>query len=118
MRKLKVKLLVALSLLPALFLSSTSYAEEAYVRMDAQLKKIISQNANSTSMMNLYNFAEKKSERLDIYQVTSEEGLEFIPQDEMTMLVYNKFIEGNFLPIIAILETNKIFLESRDESVK
>lgn len=114
MHKIKLITLSIASLL--LILSTSSYANDNYVKLDEQLKKVIAENKDATSVMKLHNFAIKEDRRIDIYQVSPESGAEFVPQDEMSIMLYNTFIDKGFLPIIAILETNKVFLESQPKN--
>ena len=117
MFKLLKKLAIVVSI-SFLTITTSSYADESFVTLDEQLKGIISQNPQARSVMALYNFVEKDSKSIDIYRVTPSEGEEFIPQEKLSRTLYRRFIENGFLPVIAILETNKTFLESQQKAAK
>ena len=65
--------------------------------------------------MNLFNFSEGKPTSADIYRLTADGGRQFVPQDDNSILLYEKYIESGFLPIIAVLETNKFFIKVQED---
>lgn len=89
--------------------------DEGYIVLDQQLKKVMSDNPHISSPMSLFNFSEGKPTSADIYRLTADSGKLFIPQDDSSILLYEKYIESGFLPIIAVLETNKFFIEVQEE---
>lgn len=102
-----------------LFLMATmgfSYAanadERSNVVMNERLKSAIVDNPKISSTMELFNFTTNSKGIIDIYQVTSDEARNFVPQEELAIMLYNKYIEKNYLPIVAILETNRQFLDA------
>lgn len=107
-------ILLTLAIISSIGLFTTNaHADDAYIKMDEQLKKVLIENKDASSMMRIHNFVSKSDERIDIYRIDGEKGSQFIPQDKMSLLLYNTFIEKEFLPIIGILETNKLYLESQ-----
>ena len=109
--------MASFALASTLIFSTASHAQsvESYIAMDKQLKRVLNENSNASSKIKLHNFLENKVDVVDIYQLSNERGAALIPQDEMSSLLYKKFVENGFLPIIAVLETNKVFLESQEK---
>jgi hypothetical protein len=116
--KNKKTLSVALLIMFTFFSKGSFSQEDKYVKIDNYLKKAIASNPDLISMMSLFDFVKQNNVSIDIYGISKEEGSHFIPQDELAILLYNKYIEQGFLPIIAVLETNKQFLDAIAKSEK
>jgi hypothetical protein len=110
------KVLLAIFLLKFTVLSKVALSHED--KIDTYLKKAIASDPDLISIMSLFDFVKKDNVKIDIYGLSKEEGGRFIPQDELAILLYSKYIEQEFLPIIAVLETNKQFLDAIAKSEK
>jgi hypothetical protein len=115
MKKFK---LVAIFMALALSSGNSMSQEGNYVKLDKELKAVYSKNNNIKSIMSLYDFIEEVPSSYNIYSLDKERGKRFVPQESSALALYDKYIEMGYLPVIAIVQTNKDFIEIYKEASK
>jgi len=113
--------LLAYTLAPILLLSSlATNADELISKTtfskNKALKSIVNNNPNSSALVDVYDFSLKKMVSIDIYKLKKEDGFRLIAPEDTVRDIYLEFVNKGLLPILAVQETNKLYIDSLKSS--